>query len=49
MSLQINLNLFLVIYIMYMICGLAEYVCVHPCLTNCFSEEDPDFVPEDVE
>jgi hypothetical protein len=28
---------------------LAEYVCAHPCLTNCFSEEDPDFVPEDVE
>jgi hypothetical protein len=29
--------------------GLAEYVCAHPCLIDCFSEEDPDFVPEDVE
>jgi hypothetical protein len=29
--------------------GLVEYVRAHPCLTNCFSEEDPDFVPEDVE
>jgi hypothetical protein len=28
---------------------LVEYVCAHPCLTNCFSQEDPDFVPEDVE
>jgi hypothetical protein len=28
---------------------LVEYVCTHPCLINCFSEEDPDFVPEDVE
>jgi hypothetical protein len=28
---------------------LVEYVCAHPCFTNCFSEEDPDFVPEDVE
>jgi hypothetical protein len=28
---------------------LVEYVCAHPCLTNCFSKEDPDFVPEDVE
>jgi hypothetical protein len=29
--------------------GLVEYICAHPCLTNCFSEENPDFVPEDVE
>jgi hypothetical protein len=29
--------------------GLVEYVCAHPCFTNCFSEEDPDYVPEDVE
>jgi hypothetical protein len=29
--------------------GLVEYVCAHPCLTNYFSEEDPDFVLEDVE
>jgi hypothetical protein len=28
---------------------LVEYVCAHPFSTNCFSEEDPDFVPEDVE
>jgi hypothetical protein len=28
---------------------LVEYVCANPCLTNCFSEEDPDFIPEDVE
>ena len=27
--------------------GLAEYVCTHPCLI--FTEEDPDFIPEDVE
>ena len=27
--------------------GLAEYVCAHPILN--FTEEDPDFVPEDVE
>jgi hypothetical protein len=28
---------------------LVEYICADPCLTNCFSEEDPDFVLEDVE
>jgi hypothetical protein len=28
---------------------LVEYVCTHPCLINCFSEKDPDFIPEDVE
>jgi hypothetical protein len=57
MSLQINLNLFLIIYHVHDMpisrsvggVGLVEYVCAHPCLTNCFSEEDPDFVPEDVE
>ena len=27
--------------------GLAEYVCTHPCLI--FTEEDPDFIPVDVE
>ena len=27
--------------------GLAEYVCTHPRLI--FTEEDPDFIPEDVE
>ena len=27
--------------------GLAEYVCTHPCLI--FTEEDPEFIPEDVE
>ena len=26
--------------------GLAEYVCTHPCLI--FTEEDPEFIPEDV-
>jgi hypothetical protein len=26
---------------------LVEYVCTHPCLI--FTEEDPDFIPEDVE
>jgi hypothetical protein len=57
MSLQINPNLFLVIYHVHDLLispsvggvGLVEYVCAHPCLTNCFSEEDPDFVLEDVE
>jgi hypothetical protein len=29
--------------------GLAEYVSTHPCFTNYFSEEDPDYIPEDVE
>jgi hypothetical protein len=29
--------------------GFAEYVCAHPCCTNYFSEEDPDYIPEDVE
>jgi hypothetical protein len=30
--------------------GLVEYVCAHPCLGNYFfSEEDLDFVSEDVE
>jgi hypothetical protein len=29
--------------------GLVEYVCTHSCLTNYFSEEDPDYIPEDVE
>jgi hypothetical protein len=29
--------------------GPVEYVCAHPCLTICFSEEDPNFVPEDIE
>ena len=28
--------------------GLAEYVCTHP-LTKFFTEEDPDFIPEDAE
>jgi hypothetical protein len=28
---------------------LVEYVCTHPYLVNYFLEEDPDFVPEDVE
>jgi len=27
--------------------GLAEYVCTHSCLI--FTEEDPEFIPEDVE
>ena len=27
--------------------GLAEYACTHPYLI--FTEEDPDFIPEDVE
>jgi hypothetical protein len=26
---------------------LVEYVCTHPCLIKCFSEEDPDFIPEE--
>jgi hypothetical protein len=25
---------------------LVEYVCAHPCLINCFSEEDPDLSPK---
>jgi hypothetical protein len=29
--------------------GFAEYVCAHPCFTNYFSEEDPDYILEDVE
>jgi hypothetical protein len=57
MGLQINLNMFLVIYHVHDLpispsvggVELVEYVFAHPCLTNCFSEEDPDFVPEDVE
>jgi hypothetical protein len=28
---------------------LVEYICTHPCYINCFSVEDPDFFPEDVE
>jgi hypothetical protein len=28
---------------------LVEYVCAHPCLINCFSEEDPNFVLKDAE
>jgi hypothetical protein len=55
--LQINLNMFLVIYHVHNMLispsvggvGLVEYVFAHPCLTNCFSEEDPDCIPEDVE
>jgi hypothetical protein len=27
----------------------AKYVCAHPCFTNNFTEEDPDYIPEDVE
>ena len=27
--------------------GLAEYVCTHPC--SIFIEEDPEFIPEDIE
>ena len=27
--------------------GLAEYICTHPYLI--FTEEDPEFIPEDVE
>jgi hypothetical protein len=57
MSLQINHDPFLVIYHVHDLLispsvggvGLVEYVCAHLCLANCFSEEDPDFVPEDVE
>ena len=29
--------------------GLAEYFCTHPDLYVVFTEEDPDFVPENVE
>jgi hypothetical protein len=29
--------------------GFAEYVCAHPRFTNYFTEEDPDYIPEDVE
>jgi hypothetical protein len=29
--------------------GFAEYVCAHACFTNYFIEEDPDYIPEDVE
>jgi hypothetical protein len=56
MCLQINLNLILNVSCALSACKpsvggveLVEYVRAHPCLTNCFSEEDPDFVPEDVE
>jgi hypothetical protein len=28
---------------------LVEYVYTHLCLINYFSEEDPDFVPKDIE
>jgi hypothetical protein len=28
---------------------LVEYVCTHHLFINCFPEEDPDFIPEDVE
>jgi hypothetical protein len=57
MSLQINHDLFLVIYHVQDLLiipsvggvGLVEYVCAHLCFTNCFSEEDPDFIPEGVE
>ena len=27
--------------------GFAEYVCTHLCLI--FTEEDPEFIPEDIE
>jgi hypothetical protein len=55
--LQINLNLILDIYLVHDLfispsvggVELVEYVCTHPCLINYFSEEDPDFVLEDVE
>jgi hypothetical protein len=57
MSFQINLNMFLVIYHVHDLLispsvggvELVEYIYAHPCLTNCFSEEDTDFVLEDVE
>jgi hypothetical protein len=29
--------------------GFAEYVCTHSCFTNYVTEEDPDYIPEDVE
>jgi hypothetical protein len=47
--LQINLNLNLDISPSVGGVELVEYFCAHPCLTYCFSEEGPDFVPEDVE
>ena len=55
LSAKINLNLVLelscALYSVYSpsvgAVGLAEYVCTHPILN--FSEEDPDYVPEDVE
>jgi hypothetical protein len=28
---------------------LVEYICAHPCFTNCYLEEDLDFVPKDIE
>ena len=52
---KVNLNLTLELpcayYSVYTpsvgVVGLTEYVCTHPILN--FTEEDPDFVPEDVE
>jgi hypothetical protein len=29
--------------------GFVEYVCAHPGFTNYFTEEDLDYIPEDVE
>ena len=54
LSAKVNLNLILelpcALYSVYSpsvgVVGLAEYVCTHPLI---FTEEDPDFVHEDVE
>ena len=54
-SAKVNLNLILelscALYSFYYsfvgVIGLAEYVCTHPILN--FTEEDPDFIPEDFE
>ena len=54
-SAKVNLNLTLELPYAYYsaytpsvsMVGLAEYVCTHPIIY--FTEEDPDFVPDDVE
>ena len=45
--LDLPMHIILIITPSVGVIGLAEYVCTHPTLT--FTEEDPDFVPGDVE
>ena len=48
-SLTLDLPCAYILFIPPSVCvvELAEYVCTHPCLI--FTEEDPEFIPEDVE